>query len=237
MEQPAPQSDTPSPGNSLRDYFDANRGPLLNKWLHYFDVYDRHFTRYRGREMVMIEVGVYHGGSLGMWTSYFGPRARIVGIDVNPRARKFAGDQVDVMIGDQADRAFLRSVRERYPRVDIVLDDGGHSMVQQITTFEELFDTVADDGVYMVEDTHTSYWTEYGGGLDAPDSFLAYTKRLVDQLNAWHVREWADKPKEKFARSAWSLTWYDSIVAIEKRPKSAPEARMTGKMSFLALDE
>ena len=235
-QQTTPHEAQPSQ-NPLRAYFDANRGALLNKWLHYFDVYDRHFARYRGREIVMVEIGIYHGGSLGMWKSYFGPRAKIVGIDVNPRARKFADEQVDVLIGDQADRTFLRTVRDRYPRVDIVLDDGGHSMAQQIASFEELFDGVAEDGVYMVEDTHTSYWNEYGGGLDCDASFLAYTKRLVDQLNAWHVREWHDKPREAFARSAWSLTWYDSIVAIEKRPKAPPEARMTGKMSFLALDE
>ena len=235
-KQTAPHETHPSQ-NALRAYFDANRGALLNKWLHYFDIYDRHFARYRGRELVMMEVGIYHGGSLGMWKSYFGPRARVVGIDVNPRAKKFADEQVDVVIGDQADRAFLRTLRNRYPRVDIVLDDGGHSMVQQITTFEELFDGVAEDGVYMVEDTHTSYWPEYGGGLGSDASFLAYTKRLVDQLNAWHVREWCDKPKDAFARSAWSLTWYDSIVAIEKRPKAVPQARMTGRMSFLALDE
>ena len=223
--------------NLLRDYFDRNRGPLLNKWLHYFDIYDRHFARFRDREIVMVEVGIYHGGSLGMWKSYFGPRARLVGVDINPRAMKFADDQVTVEIGDQSDREFLRSLRARYPRIDILLDDGGHSMEQQIVTFEEMFDAVADDGVYMVEDTHTSYWPEYGGGLRAEGSFLEYTKRLLDQLNAWHVREWKDDERSAFARSAWSLSWYDSVVAIEKRPKAPPEARMTGKLSFLALDE
>lgn len=223
--------------NPMRSYFDANRGPLLNKWLHYFDIYDRHFARFRGREIVMVEIGIYHGGSLGMWKSYFGPQATLVGVDINPRALKFADEQVTVVIGDQSNRDFLRSLRERYPRIDVLLDDGGHSMEQQIATFEELYDAVAEDGVYMVEDTHTSYWPEYGGGLGADGSFLEYTKRLVDQLNAWHVREWNDRDKSAFARSAWSLSWYDSIVAIEKRPKDPPEARMTGKLSFLALDE
>jgi hypothetical protein len=223
--------------NPLQEYFEANRGPLLNKWMHYFDIYDRHFARFRGREIVMVEIGIYHGGSLGMWKSYFGPQAKLVGIDINPRALKFADDQVTVIIGDQSDRKFLQDLRSRYPRIDILLDDGGHSMNQQIVSFEELFDAVADDGVYMIEDTHTSYWHEYGGGLKAPGSFLEYTKRLLDQLNAWHVREWADSEKTAFARSAWSLSWYDSVVAIEKRPKQPPEAKMTGKMSFLALDE
>ena len=30
---------------------------------------------------------------------------------------------------------------------------------------------------------------------------------------------------------------YDSIVVVEKRPKSPPAAQLTGKMSFLLLDE
>ncbi len=224
-------------GNPLADWFLTNRGPLMNKWFHYFDIYDRHFARFRGRDIVMVEIGVYHGGSLGMWQSYFGPDAKLVGVDLNPRALKFAGAQVDILIGDQSDRGFLRELRARYPRIDVLLDDGGHAMHQQIATFEELFDAVAEDGVYMVEDTHTSYWPEFGGGLRAPGSFIEYAKRLADELNAWHVREWATTERSAFARSAWSLAFYDSIVAIEKRPKTAPAARLTGKLSFLALDE
>lgn len=223
--------------NPLADWFRANHGPLMNKWLHYFDIYDRHFARFRGREIVMVEVGVYHGGSIEMWKSYFGPGAKLVGVDINPRSARFADSQVDIVIGDQSDRGFLRELRARYPRIDVLLDDGGHKMHHQITTFEEMFEAVAADGVYMVEDTHTSYWTEFGGGLHSPGSFIEYAKRLADELNAWHVREWKDAERSAFARSAWSLSFYDSIVAIEKRPKSAPEARLTGKLSFLTVDE
>lgn len=223
--------------NDLETWFNDNRGPLMNKWLHYFDIYDRHFARFRGRDIVMLEIGVYHGGSLGMWKSYFGPGARLVGVDINPRARKFADPQVDIVIGDQSDRAFLRELKARYPRIDILLDDGGHAMQHQITTFEELYDAVAADGVYMVEDTHTSYWPEFGGGLHAPGSFIEFAKKLADELNAWHVREWAGAPRSAFALSAWSLSFYDSIVAIEKRPMKPPQAKLSGKLSFLALDE
>lgn len=223
--------------NFLEEYFHSNRGPLLNKWMHYFDVYDRHFARYRNSELLMVEIGVFHGGSLGMWKEYFGPRARIVGVDINPRASRFADDQVDIVIGDQSDRTFLKRLRDQYPRIDILLDDGGHSMLQQIVTFEELFDAVADDGIYMVEDVHTSYWAEYGGGLLNPNSFIEYSKRLVDELNAWHVREWAEKERSSISRSAHSITFYDSVLAIEKRRKRPPEAHMTGKLSFLSMDE
>ena len=223
--------------NPLEAWFLANRGPLVNKWQHYFDIYDRHFARFRERPITMLEIGVYHGGSLAMWQSYFHPASRFVGVDINPRARKFAGANVEIHIGDQSDRGFLRELRGRLGAVDILLDDGGHSMIQQITTFEELYGLVAADGVYMVEDVHTSYWAEFGGGLLSSGSFIEFSKRLVDELHAYHVREWSDRDKSEVARSAWSLDIYDSVVAIEKRPKAPPEARLSGRLSFLSLDE
>lgn len=223
--------------NPLERFFRSNRGPLLNKWMHYFDVYDRHFSRFRNEPLLMVEIGVFHGGSLGMWKDYFGPKAKIVGVDINPRASRFADDQVDIVIGDQSDRAFLKRLRDQYSNIDILLDDGGHSMAQQITTFEEMFPAVQENGVYMVEDVHTSYWPEYGGGLNNPGSFIEYSKKLVDELNAWHVREWSGKGRSPVASGAYSMTYYDSILVLEKRKKLPPEALMTGKLSFLSLDE
>ncbi|MDZ7817326.1 MAG: hypothetical protein U5K55_01380 [Aliarcobacter sp.] len=37
-------------------------------------------------------------------------------------------------------------------------------MKQQINTFEELFDHIDKNGIYLCEDIHTSYLEEYGGG-------------------------------------------------------------------------
>ncbi|MBK6542804.1 MAG: hypothetical protein IPG10_16290 [Flavobacteriales bacterium] len=73
--------------NDLERYFHSNQGRLIHKWMHFFDVYDRHFARYRGKEVVILEIGVFQGGSLQMWKNYFGDKARIYGIDINPGAR------------------------------------------------------------------------------------------------------------------------------------------------------
>lgn len=97
-------------GNPLRDYFEANRGRLIHKWIHYFDIYHRHFASYRGRPITLVEFGVFHGGSLQMWKQYFGPQARIVGVDINPDCASLAEEQVEIRIGDQSDREFLRSL-------------------------------------------------------------------------------------------------------------------------------
>jgi hypothetical protein len=224
---------------TLREYFEGNPGRLIHKWVHYFEIYERHLGRYRGTDATILEIGVFHGGSLQMWRHYFGDRARIVGVDIDERCRAFAEPGIEVVIGDQADRAFLRTLRERVPQVDVLIDDGGHTMVQQIATFEELFPHVASDGVYLCEDLHTSYWAAYGGrprrGLRRHwfrgPSFVDYSKRLIDELNAWHWRAPGERAGD-FTRSAYSMHFYDSVLVVEKRPVEPPERRMTGTPAY-----
>src|SRR5262245_66637051 len=98
--------------NPLVDYFHRNPGRLIDRWHHYFEIYHRHFERFRGRSPVVVEVGVFHGGSLQMWHDYFGSGTRVVGIDVDPRCRQFEDPSTTILIGDQADRAFLAQVRD-----------------------------------------------------------------------------------------------------------------------------
>ena len=133
--------------NDLERYFTENPGRRIHKWKHYFDIYERHFSRFRGSDVHVVEFGVAQGGSLQMWKQYFGPRARIYGIDINPHCKQLEEEQVEIFIGDQEDRAFLRSLMEKVPRIDILIDDGGHEMQQQIRTFEELFPFIGQNGV------------------------------------------------------------------------------------------
>ena len=133
--------------NDLETYFTANTGRLIHKWRHYFEIYDRHFSRFRGTDVHLVEFGVAQGGSMQMWKHYFGPKARIFGVDINPNCRQAAEDQVEIFIGDQADRKFLQSLAARIPRMDILIDDGGHTMKQQIHTYEELFPHIDPHGV------------------------------------------------------------------------------------------
>jgi hypothetical protein len=179
----------PEQGNELEAYFRANEdGLMIHKWLHYFDIYDRHFAPFRDREVTVVELGVYQGGSLQMWRDYFGPRARIVGVDVDPRCGELPVD-AEVVIGDQADPALHTLLREQVGSVDIVIEDGGHTMGQQLTTSREMWPAVRDGGVYLVEDLHPSYWSNFGGGYRRPGTFIEHAKDLVDSLNAWHSRD------------------------------------------------
>lgn len=213
---------------ALKDYFDRNSGRPILKWSPYFEIYERHFERYRGRAVNVMEIGVFRGGSLQMWKHYFGPQATIYGVDVNPACRAFEEDRIRILIGDQADRAFLRELRERVPTIDVLIDDGGHHMNQQIATFEELYGHIADDGVYLCEDLHTSYWPKFGGGLRRPGTFIEHAKRLIDQLSAWHTLDADAFEVDDFTLTTHGMHFYDSMLVIEKRPMQPPREVRSG---------
>jgi len=222
--------------NDLEKYFRQNDKRLIHKWAHYFDIYDRHFSKFRNKEIVILEIGVSQGGSLQMWKKYFGEKAKIYGIDINPRCKELEEENIKIFIGSQSDRNFLKEVKMQIPAIDILIDDGGHTMVQQIVSFEELFDCVKDDGVYLCEDLHTSYWLNYGGGYKRRGTFIEYSKNFIDYLNAYHSEQKTLKVNS-FTKSVDSIHYYDSIIVIEKRKKEKPYHEKTGNKSFQVVSQ
>jgi hypothetical protein len=224
----------PARAPDLQALFSDPQGPLarflggrprrpLSKWLHYFEIYDRHLARFRGRPVHLAEIGVAAGGSLQMWRDYLGPQAVVHGVDVDPAARAMEGEGFRIHIGDQADSEFLARLRSEIPRLDVLIDDGGHHMHQLLATFEALYPHLAADGAYLCEDLHTCYLARYGGGYRAPASFVERSKDWIDLLNAWHSED--DRLRiGEFTRSTWSMHYYDSVLVIEKRPREEPLA-------------
>jgi len=212
----------------LRDYFESNQGRLIDKWVPYFEIYERHLERFRGTPVNVLEIGVFHGGSLQMWKHYFGTRARIVGVDVRPECKRFEEDGIEIMIGDQSDPGFLASVQEAMPTLDILIDDGGHYPAQQLATFEALFPRISDRGVYICEDLHSNYWRRFGAGPRHPGTFIERAKSLIDQLTAWHTEDPEELEVDDFTLTVHGMHFYDSMLVIEKQPMQVPVRRRTG---------
>lgn len=228
--------------NDFEKYVNSNEnGRLIDKPWHYFEIYERHLSRFRGREVHILEIGVSQGGSLDMWRSYFGDSCKIYGVDNNPHCKSFEREGVKIFIGDQKNRKFLRSLAREIPRIDILIDDGGHIMKEQKNTFNELYRYVSDDGVYICEDLFTSYYLPWGGSYRLPTTFVEFSKRKIDSLNAWWVRRWYALPfslflkVSDFSRSTDSIHFYTTMVVFEKRqhsPEGPTFISTTGKPSI-----
>ncbi|MEO6513950.1 MAG: CmcI family methyltransferase [Candidatus Saccharimonadales bacterium] len=219
--------------NRLEDYFYGNKGRAIYKWTSYFESYEKHFSQFVDRPVTILEFGVMHGGSLQMWKNYFGERARIIGVDINPRCKELEEDQIEIFIGDQADRKFLHKMKEAIGPIDVIIDDGGHIMKQQITTFQEMWPALKNGGVYVVEDTHTSYYPMFGGKLGKKNTFISLSKRLIDQMNAWFVDATAE-PRlkiDEYTESVKAIHFYTSIVVFDKAEVTKPQADIRGQLT------
>ncbi|MCJ2011819.1 class I SAM-dependent methyltransferase [Methylobacterium sp. J-076] len=194
--------------------FQCNTGRTIHKWSHYFPVYERHFSSFINRPITFLEIGCGDGGSLQMWRRYLGPYAQFVGLDIRPECKNFEGDQIQVRIGNQADTAFLDGIIAEFGVPDIIVDDGSHAMSDVCTTFSHLYRQMRSTGVYLVEDLHTAYWPQYGGGLRRQGTFIEMTKNLIDELNA-DLSEGALEPTE-FTRTTNAICVYNSIVVLER---------------------
>lgn len=215
--------------------FLKNDGRQISKWHHYFPIYERHFARFANRTVTFIEIGAWKGGSLQLWKRYLGPFARIVGIDIDPSCKAIEEDQISVRIGDQSDPKFLESVVDEFGSPDIVLDDGSHQVAHISASFDFLYPQLDRNGIYMIEDLHSAYWKEFGGGLLKPESFIERSKKLIDELNAEHTR--GAIPSSEFSQTTHSMHFYDSAIVFERGQHLKKQTSVTGKKRRKSLIE
>ena len=209
------------PKNDFENFFLNRMGKKnIHKWFHYLEIYDKYMSKFRGEEITLLEIGVENGGSLEMWKEYFGPKVKIYGVDINPNCKMYEEEQIEIFIGSQEDEKFLESLKTKIPKLDIIIDDGGHTMRQQIVTYEQMISHMTDESIYICEDLHTSYWPKfYGGGLKKEGTFIEYSKNIVDYINAWHSKEQEIRYE---TQNVFGVHYYDSMLVLEKRKIKEP---------------
>ena len=208
----------------FRDFPARTGNRKLFKMEHYLELYDEVLDGWQDRDISFLEIGVFKGGSLPMWQGFLGAGSRLTFLDIDPACLTLALPGTTVEIGDQADPAFLGRVSRAHGPFDLIVDDGGHKMHQQITSFQHLWPRLSNRGLYIVEDVHTSYWPGFGGGFREPASFIEFAKDLIDRMHSWYTEDDAGFPLHPLAREVGGIRFYDSLVVIEKRLKEPPVA-------------
>lgn len=202
--------------NPLLDYFQNHKhGHGIEKWEHYFEIYHRHFSRFIGKAVGVMEIGVYSGGSLEMWRSYFGEKSHIYGVDIQEACKVYENDYTKIFIGDQEDRAFWSTVRAAsVEEVDIIIDDGGHTPEQQQVTLEEMLSHLRPGGVYLCEDVHGIF-----------NRFSGFAIGLACQLNNFNriPGPILRSNVSQLQASIHSIHFYPYVVVIEKHSLTPTE--------------
>jgi 23S rRNA U2552 (ribose-2'-O)-methylase RlmE/FtsJ len=209
----------------VKNLVDAYRSsPSLSiKYDTYFPVYEELLSKYRGTDLVLVEVGVFNGGSLFMWREYLGPQARIIGIDLNPSAKIWEQHGFEIHIGDQACEDFWENFFEKVGPVDVFIDDGGHTNLQQIATVHCAIEHIRDGGVLIVEDVHTSYFREFGNPWGR--SFVGFATKIIDAVNSRAAA--LATHRERYAKCVHQVSFFESIVALHVNTKLCKKSSPT----------
>jgi len=177
----------------------------MPKISNFYPLYEEKLKKYLDKDIKFLEIGVQDGSSIKKWRS-MSDKWDVWGIDCDP---KCVGNQI--IIGDQLDKDLLK----KFEHFDIVIDDGGHTMKQQIETFEALFPRLNKGGLYVIEDLHTSYWPAFS---DYPISCMEYLKGLIDGVHTDEVNNIGRLGNRTGVKNIGikAIEFYPSIVFIWK---------------------
>lgn len=204
-----------------------------SNWHNYTEVYSKYLAPYKDKEIKFLEIGIFEASGVKFWESYL-QKADLHFIDITFDRVKYFSNRSHYYLADQANIYDLRRViRDSGGNYDIIIDDGGHTMSQQIVSFVTLFPELKSGGLYIVEDTHTSYWKDYGGNgtfehpKAGPATFIQFAKNLIDDVNyigahtlsASHANLTPDQLSKLtiYQREIYSIHFYDSLCIIIKR--------------------
>ncbi|MBU3576951.1 glycosyltransferase [Polynucleobacter sp. UK-Kesae-W10] len=173
---------------SYVDLVMSHHGKVSDKWSSYLAEYEKYFLPYRDLDINLLEVGVQNGGSLEIYSKYFKRAKTIIGCDVNNKCSEliFYDSRISVIIGDINLESTKAALFNKSKKFDLIIDDGSHSSADIVRTFLHLFPALEDGGLYVIEDLHCSYWSQFDGGLFNPNSSLSFLKMLSDVINYEH---------------------------------------------------
>ncbi len=173
---------------TLHQLYTEHTGKVSDKWSLYLTEYNRLFATYRDDPVRLLEIGIQNGGSLEIWSKYFSNAATLVGCDINPDCAylTYEDPRIGVIVGDANAPEIHERVIQRSPQFDIIIDDGSHLSGDIVKSFALYFPHIVENGIFIAEDLHCSYWHQFDGGLFDPYSSIAFFKRLADAVNHEH---------------------------------------------------
>ncbi len=203
--------------NKLAKIYNPSKGSCYD----FYTLYSRHLKRFRFKKIKLLEIGVggYEnpqsgGGSLRLWRSYF-PFSSVFAIDINDKS-PHEERRIKIFKGSQSDIGFLQRVIEKTGELDVIIDDGSHMSDDVIASFEFLFPSLKNGGIYVIEDTQTSYWEVCGGNLDKTSTTtMNYFRALVDGLN-YEEFPLPDYQPTFLEQNIVAIHFYHNIIFIEK---------------------
>lgn len=150
-------------------------------WLHsYLETYEDLFSKFKNKNINLLEIGFEHGGSLKLWKEYFGNKSSIYGIDITLQELRYdlvRESNITLICKDISvcDESILKPIM-----FDVVLDDASHTLEHQIKSWELFKDRLNPGGILVIEDI----------GPESYDYFLNLSRKIPNSkfIDLRHIK-------------------------------------------------
>ena len=194
----------------------------------YGGIYEEILIPFKDEPIILLELGtggyIYEnkgGLSAKAFRDYF-QNGLIITVDMFPKTCLDGEERIKFYQGDQNDPAVTEMIIAMNGSPSIIIDDASHINPVTLESFKLLWPSLKSGGLYIIEDTNTSYvkikkgifegddeieMNFYGG--DHPNTVMNYFKGLTDSLN-WGYCYIKDI-------GIFSITFYREIIVIKKK--------------------
>lgn len=215
---------------SYQKLFEEEGHNCVNKWSHYFEIYDDVFSSLKGKDNIkVLEIGIQNGGSLQLLSKYFGEKSQIYGLDIDQRCQNLKlGKNIFVGIGNASEKKTVQD----FPIFDLIIDDGSHSPKDQRATLQHLFmDHLSEGGIYLIEDLEHSFqdWWKTKPSVSPFGKHLSFLQKpVIETENRTFVQDiqalvheiqhkQMGPSQNEIANNTWKISNYSGIVVLYKK--------------------
>lgn len=136
----------------LRRLIDSNRTDK-DTTHSYLETYEELFNKKRLTSRAILEIGIANGGSIKLWNDYF-VNAIIYGLDIMDMRDSLKDiinhySRIKLKINVDAYNMDLDEFKQKF---DIIIEDGDHSLPNQVKFINKYLPLLDDNGIMIIED-------------------------------------------------------------------------------------
>ena len=195
----------------------------------YHNMYGTVLGPMKNKRLSLLEIGLGctmpygPGRSIPVWREFL-PKVKVSILEYDGNcAEKFRSKVEQLFIGDQSDFKTLKEVAKGGP-YDVIVDDGGHQVMQQINSLIGLWPALNSGGVYFIEDLHLySYKEFYNPEMSTYDWIQKLNLLLISSVPFWdkniYLTDNVKIPKEvrRIYKTLFSIECYHRACVLVKK--------------------